>query len=159
MAINDNDKKFIKDTIDNALFNYEKKSDDKLKKYEENRKKLSKQEREDYIAILQKKNEQGEATLAQKFEMLKLSVENAVPEDLKDAFSSGKKAVKGGLNQVNPNIEDSDSIDFIIDKTSNMGFNKFIQYVYSTYPILSSQHGETLNLITKAEEYRTNKQD
>lgn len=105
MAINDNDKKFIKDTIDNALFNYEKKSDDKLKKYEENRKKLSKQEREDYIAILQKKNEQGEATLAQKFEMLKLSVENAVPEDLKDAFSSGKKAVKGGLNQAGRGLE------------------------------------------------------
>lgn len=105
MAINDNDKKFIKDTIDNALSNYEKKSDDKLKKYEENRKKLSKQEREDYIAILQKKNEQGEATLAQKFEMLKLSVENAVPEDLKDAFSSGKKAVKGGLNQAGRGLE------------------------------------------------------
>lgn len=68
-------------------------------------------------------------------------------------------SLKGGLNQVNPNIEDSDSIDFIIDKTSNMGFNKFIQYVYSTYPVLSSQHGDTLNLITKAEEYRTNKQD
>lgn len=105
MAINDDDKKFIKDTIDNALSNYEKKSDDKLKKYEENRKKLSKQEREDYIAILQKKNEQGEATLAQKFEMLKLSVENAVPEDLKDAFSSGKKAVKGGLNQAGRGLE------------------------------------------------------
>lgn len=67
-------------------------------------------------------------------------------------------SLKGGLNQVNPNIEDSDSIDFIIDKTSNMGFNKFIQYVYSTYPVLSSQHGESLNLIKKAEEYRTNKQ-
>lgn len=105
MAINDDDKKFIKDTIDNALSNYEKKSDDKLKKYEENRKKLSKQEREDYIAILQKKNEQGEATLAQKFEMLKLSVENVVPEDLKDAFSSGKKAVKGGLNQAGRGLE------------------------------------------------------
>ena len=105
MAINNDDKKFIKDTIDNALSNYEKKSDDKLKKYEENRKKLSKQEREDYIAILQKKNEQGEATLAQKFEMLKLSVENAVPEDLKDAFSSGKKAVKGGLNQAGRGLE------------------------------------------------------
>lgn len=39
-----------------------------------------------------------------------------------------------------------------------MGFNKFIQYVYSTYPVLSSQHGETLNLIEKAEQYRANKQ-
>lgn len=67
-------------------------------------------------------------------------------------------SLKGGLNQVNTNIEDSDSIDFIIEKTKDMGFNKFIQYVYSTYPVLSSQHGEALNLLEKAEEYRTNKQ-
>ena len=67
-------------------------------------------------------------------------------------------SLRNGLNQVNLNIEDSDSIDFIIEKTKDMGFNKFIQYVYSTYPVLSSQHGETLNLIEKAEQYRANKQ-
>ena len=79
-----------------------------------------------------------------------------VPND----FGKPKQIIslRGGLNQVNPNIEDSDSIDFIIAKTKDMGFNKFIQYVYSTYPVLSSQHGDNLNLIEKAEEYRANKQ-
>lgn len=67
-------------------------------------------------------------------------------------------SLRGELNQVDPNIEDSDSIDFIIEKTRDMGFNKFIQYVYSTYPVLSSQHGDNLDLIEKAEEYRVNKQ-
>lgn len=60
--------------------------------------------------------------------------------------------------ELSSNIECTDSIDFIIEKTQDMGFNKFIQYVYSTYPVLSSQHGENLNLVEKAKEYRANKQ-
>ncbi len=67
-------------------------------------------------------------------------------------------SLRNDTNLGNPNIIDNDSIDFIIEKTKDMGFNKFIQYVYSTYPVLSSQHGESLNLIEKAEQYRANKQ-
>ncbi|DAA81355.1 MAG TPA: hypothetical protein DCS44_00715 [Cyanobacteria bacterium UBA10660] len=79
-----------------------------------------------------------------------------VPND----FGKPKQIIslRKSLNDITPSIKDKDSIDFIIEKTKDMGFNKFIQYVYSTYPVLSSQHGESLNLIKKAEEYRTNKQ-
>lgn len=55
-------------------------------------------------------------------------------------------------------IDDNESIDFVMEKTCNMGFNQFIQYVYSTYPVLSSQHGDKLDLEAKAAEYRSNKQ-
>lgn len=54
-------------------------------------------------------------------------------------------------------VEDADSIDFIIERTKEMPFKDFINYVYSTYPVLTSEHGDTLDLIKKAKDYRINK--
>lgn len=59
---------------------------------------------------------------------------------------------------LNIEVINSDSIDFIIERTRDMGFKQFIQYVYSTYPVISSQHGDTLDLVAKVEEYRASKQ-
>lgn len=104
MAINDDDKKFIKDTIENAIEKrmdtFEKTNDMKQKsqqlKWEETRKK----DRDAYLAELQQRDKRGEATIAQKMEMLKLSVDKAIPEDLKNAAKSGGKTIANGANQM-----------------------------------------------------------
>lgn len=104
MAINDDDKKFIKDTIENAIEKrmdtFEKTNDMKQKsqqlKWEETRKK----DRDAYLAELQQRDKKGEATIAQKMEMLKLSVDKAIPEDLKNAAKSGGRTIANGANQL-----------------------------------------------------------
>eukprot|EP01107_Rhizomastix_libera_P007663 TRINITY_DN22683_c0_g1_i1.p1 TRINITY_DN22683_c0_g1~~TRINITY_DN22683_c0_g1_i1.p1 ORF type:complete len:165 (+),score=3.87 TRINITY_DN22683_c0_g1_i1:254-748(+) len=44
-------------------------------------------------------------------------------------------------------------VDFIIEKTKRLGWGGFIDLVYSTYPIISSEKGEDLNLVELAKEY------
>ena len=45
-------------------------------------------------------------------------------------------------------------IDKVIDKTKSMNWNEFIDYVYSTYPIVKSEKYGVLNLVKLAEEYQ-----
>jgi len=53
-----------------------------------------------------------------------------------------------------PNEKQKKVIDFIIDITKDMYWNKFINTVYSTYPIKHSLRGEKLDLIKLANEYQ-----
>lgn len=100
MAINDDDKKFIKNTINDALSNFEAKTESKRKLFDLKRQEEDKKAREEYLKELKERDAKGEATIAQKFEMLKLSVDNAIPEDLKDAWSGSKQAIGKGANQL-----------------------------------------------------------
>lgn len=54
-------------------------------------------------------------------------------------------------------IEQKSSIDFVIEKTSNLTWNEFIKLIYSTYPITSSSQYSKLDLINKAIEYNLSK--
>jgi len=45
-------------------------------------------------------------------------------------------------------------IDKVIDKTKSMNWNEFIDYVYSTFPIVKSEKYGVLNLVKLAEEYQ-----
>ncbi len=45
-------------------------------------------------------------------------------------------------------------IDKVIDNTKNMNWNEFIDYVYSTFPIVNSEKYGVLNLVKLAEEYQ-----
>jgi hypothetical protein len=47
-----------------------------------------------------------------------------------------------------------ESIDHVISKTNNLNWSDFINLVYSTYPIISSERYSFLNLVTKANEYK-----
>lgn len=45
-------------------------------------------------------------------------------------------------------------LDFIIEKTKRFYWDKFIQLVYSTYPIISQEKGSNLDLVVLAKEYK-----
>lgn len=47
-------------------------------------------------------------------------------------------------------------LNLVINKTSPMYFNDFIDYVYSTYPIANSHRYAYLNLVELARDYREN---
>ena len=54
-----------------------------------------------------------------------------------------------------PTEEEKVIIDFVIEKTRKFYWNKFIELVYSTYPIISQEKGSSLNLIELAREYKS----
>jgi hypothetical protein len=49
--------------------------------------------------------------------------------------------------------DESKSINHIINVTQNLNWNDFIRLVYSTYPIVSSERYNYLDLVKKAKEY------
>lgn len=49
-------------------------------------------------------------------------------------------------------------LDAVIEKTEKLYFNEFIQYVYSTYPVVSRERYSVLNLTELAKEYNNNNQ-
>jgi len=53
-----------------------------------------------------------------------------------------------------PNEKQKKVIDFVINITKDMYWNKFINTVYSTYPITHSDRGEKLDLVKLANEYK-----
>lgn len=62
-------------------------------------------------------------------------------------------------NFSNPTEEEQEIIDFIIEKTRKFYWDKFINLVYSTYPIISQEKGSQLNLVELAKEYKNIKQN
>lgn len=62
------------------------------------------------------------------------------------------------LNKIFP-IDIKNNLDVIIDKTKSKTWNQFIQYVYSTYPVLTSEKGTELNLIEIEKKYRDAQSD
>ena len=106
--IDDESKKFIKETIENAI---DSKLSEQEKKTESQRKldsmKYEKKELEDrrkLLAELSEREKKGQATIAERFEKLKLSVDTAIPKDLKDAWKTGTQGVQAGANQVGKGI-------------------------------------------------------
>ena len=55
---------------------------------------------------------------------------------------------------VEPNDREKEVIEFIIEKTRKFYWDKFINLVYSTYPIISQEKGSQLNLVELAKEYK-----
>ncbi|WP_257285975.1 Panacea domain-containing protein [Endozoicomonas sp. SESOKO1] len=45
-------------------------------------------------------------------------------------------------------------LDAVIDKTKNLCFNDFIDYVYSTYPVKKQERYSNLNLVSLAQQFR-----
>ena len=53
-----------------------------------------------------------------------------------------------------PTAKEQEIIDFVIEKTRKFYWDKFINLVYSTYPIISQEKGSQLNLVELAKEYK-----
>jgi uncharacterized phage-associated protein len=73
-------------------------------------------------------------------------------EEIQNYFGAKKKLIK--LTAENPEInvsaDEKDMLDFVINSTKQYNWNRFIQLVYSTFPILVSEKGSILNLIELA---------
>lgn len=102
--IDDESKKFIKNTVEDAI---DKKFDDRDRKSaykqrldELKYEKRSAEDRKRLLEELKERDKKGETTIAQKFEMLKLSVDDAIPEELKDAAKTGTETMGKGFSQM-----------------------------------------------------------
>ena len=106
--IDDESKKFIKETIENAiddkLSERDKKTESQKKLDSINYQKKELEDRKKLLAELSERDKKGQATIAEKFEKLKLSVDTSIPQDLKDAWKTGAKGVQAGANQVGKGI-------------------------------------------------------
>ena len=112
--LNEDDKKYLKGNIEKKIDDLDKKMSKKSssaksvnnhtteigKKLQELYKKD--EEREDtkkYLEELKNKNDNGEATIAQKIEMLSLNLKTAIPDDFKVAMKETSASMKKGANQ------------------------------------------------------------
>ena len=106
--IDDESKKFIKETIENTIDNklseHDKKTQASKRLDELKYEKRSLEDRKKLLAELDNKDKKGQATIAEKFEKLKLSVDTAIPQDFKDAWKTGSQGVQAGASQVGKGI-------------------------------------------------------
>ena len=100
MALQDDDKKFIKETVseeisselDNRDIKKTKDTDGVDNVYKKNQENI-----EDRLAYLAERTLAGESTMAEKFELMKTAMKEAIPEDLKNVTSAvGQTFGKGG---------------------------------------------------------------
>lgn len=112
--LNEDDKKYLKGNIEKKIDDLDKKLSSKKaseksasnpnseigKKLNELYKKdAEKDDTKKYIEELQKKSDNGEATLAQKIEILSLNLKSALPDDFKEAVKETSANIKKGANQ------------------------------------------------------------
>jgi hypothetical protein len=71
-------------------------------------------------------------------------------------FNSPKELIRliGDVQSQSLTVEERNSLDFIIGKTSKMFWDEFIRLVYSTYPIMVSQKYTFLDLPSLAQQYK-----
>lgn len=60
----------------------------------------------------------------------------------------------GDHKKIDLSDRDEEILDAVINKTKSMYFNDFIDYVYSTYPVTSSDRYAALNLVALAREFK-----
>ena len=115
MSLDDIDKKFIEASIQKSVKksvdeNMEGIADTVTKGLQEKtnaakqlqnlkNQKQEKKDKEDLLNALLERDKKGEATLAQKFEMLKLTIDKSIPDDFKEGSAALGKSLKGGASQ------------------------------------------------------------
>lgn len=74
----------------------------------------------------------------------------------KTMYGSDKYVISYSGKEVGEELSNREKaiLDTIIDKTTPMYFNDFIDYVYSTYPISSNERYATLDLVALANKYK-----
>jgi hypothetical protein len=78
-----------------------------------------------------------------------------VVKEVLNAYGSPKVII--GLNQMQYtpkiSVEEAKSINHVIESAKKLNWDQFIRLVYSTYPIISSEKYNHLDLVKKAKEY------
>lgn len=77
-------------------------------------------------------------------------------EDSQNMFGERKCQFALADTSYVPNLKQDEQVilDHVIQSTKSLHWNSFINLVYSTYPVLSSDRFTSLDLVTKASEYR-----
>lgn len=72
-------------------------------------------------------------------------------------YGSEKSVISyiGSIESINLSDREREILDLVINKTSSMFFNEFIDYIYSTYPIKASSRYSYLDLVNLAHEYKS----
>lgn len=78
-------------------------------------------------------------------------------ESTANLYGSPKQIIRLADESFDPDLSDSEKqiLDFVIKRTKDKFWNDFIRLVYSTYPIVSREKNTNLNLVTLAEEYKS----
>jgi len=73
-------------------------------------------------------------------------------------FGNPKEVIAMNHARLNPPIhlalEDQKILDEVIEKTQNLSWNRFIEYVYSTYPVESQERYSYLDLVNLSKEFK-----
>lgn len=133
MALNDDDKKFIKKTVDDAVdkktTSFEKSAanekSSRLKAQIEERK-----ERQAYLKQLKELQTNGDATMAQKFELMKEEINSKISQDIKDTVKTTMDTVGKGANAVGRGVGKATSgVDSLITRMASI--NPILAALYS----------------------------
>lgn len=133
MALNDDDKKFIKKTVDDAVdkktTSFEKSAanekSSRLKAQIEERK-----ERQAYLKQLKELQTNGDATMAQKFELMKEEINSKISQDIKDTVKTTMDTVGKGANTVGRGVGKATSgVDSLITRMASI--NPILAALYS----------------------------
>ncbi|WP_257293431.1 Panacea domain-containing protein [Endozoicomonas sp. YOMI1] len=71
-------------------------------------------------------------------------------------YGSHKNVIsfQGDVSNIQLTDREKVILDAVIDKTKNLCFNDFIDYVYSTYPVKKQERYSNLNLVSLAQQFR-----
>lgn len=90
-----------------------------------------------------------------------LAVVQSCPElfrvvETQNAFGEPKRVFQLVQPSYSANLtaNERQTLDHVIDATKDLSWDKFIKFVYSTYPVLSSDRYSPLDLVAKAHEYK-----
>lgn len=99
--MNEKDREYLKNNIEKKLDNIDKKvsSPSTTAKTLKELYSAQSKERRKLIEDYKKQDDNGEATLAQKIELLKASIETSIPKDFKDGMKAMGNTMKKGANQ------------------------------------------------------------
>jgi Protein of unknown function (DUF4065) len=77
-------------------------------------------------------------------------------EEMETALGSPKTVIRlmDETRDYDLGPEDVETLDWVVEKSRQMPWSRFIRLVYSKYPILTQERGTKLNLVDLAAEYK-----
>ena len=129
--LNDKDKEYLKQNVEKKIDNLDKKLDSKKSSATNPQKSKSlnelykdkKEDKDKLLEALQEREKKGENTLAQKIEMLNLTIKKSLPEEFKDGVKAMTTTMKQGGSQA------LKGVDSIITKIASV--NPMLAMLYS----------------------------
>ena len=146
MALDDKDKKYIKDTVEDSVKSgmekQQKKTETAMKRETLSRTLEERKQREKYIEELKKVQDDGQATMAQKFELFREEMKQTIPEDFKDTWKDMTDTMGKGAGKV------GSGVNKLVDRTVGnlMRSNPLTAMLWNNKDIAGDLIGGTLQM-------------